>query len=308
MHVAPKKMHKTHDTTPTIIFFGTSAFSIHVLERLAEHGIRPDHIVTVQDRPQGRKLVMTPPPVKVWAEAHGIPVLQFAKLDNDAVKILSVVGIKGNRPDLFIVASYGKIIPQTVLDIPQHGSLNVHPSLLPKYRGASPLQTSILEDCRDTGVVIIQMDKEMDHGPIVAQKEVSYEKWPLALHELEQDLARHGADILAYVLPVYLKGTTKLHVQDHSQATFTKKIHKEDGEIHLNELVGDVGYATYLRFQAFEGWPSVYFFTTKNDSNMRVKVKAVEWDKETRTLYLTRVTPEGKKEMSWIEFKNFIAN
>ena len=206
-----------------MIFFGTSAFSIHVLNRLLEHGITPDVIVTVPDKPQGRKLLLTPPPVKVWAEEHNIPCLQFVKLNEEAVSALTDL-----KPVVFIVASYGKIIPQSVLDIPTHGCLNVHPSLLPKFRGASPLQTSILNDEQNTGVVIIKMDKEMDHGPIVARSEVSISPWPLSTSELEEKLAYEGADILAKALPSYLDGSLVPEEQDHSNETFTKKIEKEE--------------------------------------------------------------------------------
>ncbi len=284
-----------------MIFFGTSSFSIYVLNRLLELGIKPDSIVTVPDKPQGRKLILTPPPVKVWAEEHSIPCLQFAKLDDTAVTNLSAL-----KPDIFIVASYGKIMPQTILDIPTKGCLNVHPSLLPKYRGATPLQTTILNDDTDAGVVIIKMDREMDHGPILVKKEVTISPWPPTLTELESKLARAGAEILAESLPSYMKAKVDLQEQDHSQATFTKKIEKEDGKISLDELCGDTGRKTYLKFKAFEIWPGIYFFVTKNGTDIRVKVKAASWNEDTHCMEILRVLPEGKKEMSWKEFQNFL--
>ena len=280
-----------------MIFFGTSAFSIHVLNRLLEHGITPDVIVTVPDKPQGRKLLLTPPPVKVWAEEHNIPCLQFVKLNEEAVSALTDL-----KPVVFIVASYGKIIPQSVLDIPTHGCLNVHPSLLPKFRGASPLQTSILNDEQNTGVVIIKMDKEMDHGPIVARSEVSISPWPLSTSELEEKLAYEGADILAKALPSYLDGSLVPEEQDHSNATFTKKIEKEDGEISLTDL----GRTAYLKYKAFDVWPGVYFFTERKGIKIRVKVKVASWDEATSTMDILTVLPEGKNEMSWKEFQNYL--
>ena len=280
-----------------MIFFGTSAFSIHVLNRLLEHGITPDVIVTVPDKPQGRKLLLTPPPVKVWAEEHNIPCLQFVKLNEEAVSALADL-----KPDVFIVASYGKIIPQTILDIPTHGCLNVHPSLLPKFRGASPLQTSILNDEQNTGVVTIKMDKEMDHGPIVARSEVTVVPWPLSTSELEEKLAYEGADILAKALPAYLDGSLVPEEQDHSKATFTKKIEKEDGEISLSDL----GRTAYLKYKAFNVWPGVYFFAERKGIKIRVKVKAASWNDAASTMDILKVLPEGKNEMTWKEFQNYL--
>ncbi len=280
-----------------MIFFGTSTFSIHVLNRLLENGIKPDVIVTVPDKPQGRKLIMTPPPVKVWALEHSINCLQFAKLNEEAVTTL-----KELNPDVFIVASYGKIIPQSVLDVPSSGCLNVHPSLLPKFRGASPLQTSILEDEQNTGVVIIKMDKEMDHGPIVARREVTVTPWPPTTSELEEKLAVIGADILTEALPSYLDGTLVREEQDHSKATFTKKIEKEDGEISLSDL----GRKAFLKYKAFDVWPGVFFFTERKGISMRVKVKAAAWNETACTMDILRVLPEGKNEMTWKEFQHYL--
>jgi methionyl-tRNA formyltransferase len=280
-----------------MIFFGTSSFSIHVLNQLRRNGIKPDVLVTVPDKPQGRKLIMTPPPVKVWAEEHNIKCLQFAKLNEEAVTAL-----KELNPNVFIVASYGKIIPQAVLDIPTSGCLNVHPSLLPKFRGASPLQTSILNDEQNTGVVIIKMDKEMDHGPIVTRSEVTVTPWPLSMTELEEKLAVIGADILTQALPKYLDGTLTLEEQDHSKATFTKKIEKEDGEISLDNL----GRAAYLKYKAFDVWPGVFFFIERKGIKMRVKVKAAIWNDAASTMEILKVLPEGKNEMTWKEFQNYL--
>jgi len=146
----------------TIVFFGTSRFSVIVLEELKKAGIMPELVVTAPDTPQGRKLILTPPPVKAWAQENGVKFLQPQKLDDSFIGQLSKVNAQ-----LFLLASYGKIIPQKVLDLPQHGTLNVHPSLLPKYRGPSPIQSQILADDKNVGVSIILLDEKMDHGPIV---------------------------------------------------------------------------------------------------------------------------------------------
>lgn len=276
-----------------IIFFGTSIFSVEVLEQLKVRGLIPDAIVTTVDKPSGRKLIMTPPPAKVWAIDNNVSVYQFEKLKDEAIEVL-----KNLNADLFIVASYGKIIPQTILDLPKYGALNVHPSLLPQYRGASPLQTSILEDIKNIGVSIIKMDAEMDHGPIFAMKKVSVENWPVNILELKKILATEGANILMDSLPQYLDGTLKLTEQDHSKATFTKKIVKSDGEINLESDP----WKNYLKIQAFFGWPGTFFFTERHGKKIRVKINKASFDKENSKLIIERVTPEGGKEMNYEDF------
>lgn len=302
-----------------ILFFGTSNFSIYALERLIELGVQPEGIVTVADRPSGRKMILTAPPLKEWAIAHNVSYFQFEKLNDAAVDTLNML-----KPDLFIVASYGKIIPERVLQIPKHGCLNIHPSLLPKLRGATPLQTSIMQDTQQTGVSIIQMDKEMDHGPIVAMHEEKVTPWPQTYTELEKYLAIRGAEILAESLPNYISGTLKPKTQAHEKATFTRKIEKEDGLISLDNLTGEVGWKNFLKFNALIEWPGLFFFATKDtradDSNsdnspttsdnskIRVKVKDATWNTALETMEITHVIPEGKKEMTWKDFLNYLKN
>lgn len=311
-----------------MIFFGTSSISIIAFNRLLELGLKPHAVVTVPDRPAGRKLVMTPPPVKVWAEEHGLTCLQFEKLDAAAAETLKALGQKGadteterdsadNDPlDIFIVVSYGKIIPQAMLDIPKHGALNLHPSLLPKFRGATPMPSAILADERNTGVTIIQMDKLMDHGPIMAMEKAHMTPWPMKVSEMEEILGRKGAEILAAALHSYMDGTLKLIEQDHDEATYCTKFSKEDGEIRLSELEGEAGWKNFLKFNALEGWPGIYFFAERNGSGaitsdagktkVRVKVKAASWNADAKRMEIERVVPEGRNEMTWKDFQNFM--
>jgi len=275
-----------------IIFFGTSIFSVEVLEQLKARGLIFDAIVTTVDKPQGRKLIMTPPPAKIWATENNVKVFQFEKLKD------SVDELKNLNPDLFVVASYGKIIPQSILDLPKKGALNIHPSILPEYRGASPLQTCILDDSKNIGVTIIKMDAEMDHGPIVAMKKVEIPNWPINVLELKKMLGKEGADILIANLEGYLDGSLKLVEQDHSKATFTKKITKADGEIDLN---GDQ-WKNYLKTQAFFGWPGTFFFTERHGRKIRVSIKAASFDKENNKMMIEKVTPEGGREMAYADF------
>lgn len=264
-------------------FFGTDEFSVKTLNTLKERGFLPNLIVTTPDKPQGRKMVLTPPPVKVWAIENKIDFVQPIKLKD--------FEFPAGDWDVFIVASYGKIIPQTILDIPKAGTLNIHPSLLPKYRGATPLESAILSDDIETGVTIIILDAEMDHGPIVAQTKTLLDN--KYYEELRDELAETGGNLVANILPDFVAGKITPIEQDHTQATFTKKIIKEDGLINLaDDLI-----INFRKIRAFTPWPSAYFFDTRNGKNIRTIIKKAHL--EGGALKIDRVTPEGKTEMDW---------
>ncbi len=223
-----------------------------------------------------------------------MPIYQFEKLSDFKLPFV---------PDLFIVASYGKIIPQSVLDLPKYGTLNIHPSILPKYRGATPLQTAILNDDKNTGVTIIKMDEKMDHGDIVAVKKIDFTEanWPPTFSAMEYIMSVHGANLLLENLESYLEGTIKLKKQDHTLATFTKKINKADGEIVIDQANDTNAWQNYLKICAYEGWPGTYFFITKTDgTKIRVSIKSARF--EDGKLIIERVTPEGSREMDYKDF------
>lgn len=274
-----------------MVFFGTDDFSILVLEELARRDILPDLVVTAPDTPQGRQLKVLPPSVKVWALAHNIPFLQPYSLNEAFGNEL-----KRQEWDVFLVASYGKIIPKEILDIPTNGSLNIHPSLLPKLRGASPIQSAILTE-EETGVTLMLMDEKMDHGPIIAQKKVSIDSWPPKANILEAILAREGGALFADNLHPWIKGEKKSEEQDHSQATFTKKITKDQAELDLS----DDPEKNFRKIQAFHEWPRAYFFTTKDNKQFRVIVTDAKLQND--QLVIKRVIPEGKKEMDFESFE-----
>jgi len=273
-------------------FFGTDELSVKVLDTLKERDFLPSLIVTVPDQPKGRKLVLTPPPAKLWAIENHIDFTQPASLKNfpDTCNLTPVTF------DFAVVASYGKIIPQAVLDLPTHGTLNIHPSLLPKYRGATPLESAILSDDKKTGVTIMKLDAEMDHGPIVAQAELDISNLPY-YEELRDKLAELGANLLSNVLPKYLSGELAPTEQDHSQATFTKKIEKTDG---LIDLSGD-SESNYRKIRAFTPWPGAYFFIKRENKDFRVLIKKARLD--SGELVIETVVPEGKAEMDWDSFR-----
>lgn len=270
-------------------FFGTSEYSVMTLEKLIQAGFDISFVVTMPDKPQGRKMILTPTPVKVWAESHKIPVHQPEKLrDPNLVETL-----KKYNCDVFVVIAYGKIIPDEILNIPKSKSLNIHASLLPKLRGSCPIETAILNDEKNTGVSIIRMDSEMDHGPVIAKKEVIVEPWPPTAEVLGNRLVEAGSDLLISILPDWINGSIKEEEQDHSQATFTKKIEKEDGLINLD----DDSYKNYLKIQAYHGWPSAFFFIEKDDKKIRIKITKASFKNE--ELIIEKVIPEGRNEMNY---------
>src|SRR3990167_3849204 len=279
------------------VFFCTSEFAVKILDKLIENGYVPSLIITAPDKPQGRKMIMTPPPVKVFAQTHNLKIDQPERL---AVKPPSG-GLTAKPFDLFIVASYGKIIPKSILDIPKFGALNVHPSLLPKFRGPSPIQSFILSGEEKTGVTIMLMDEQVDHGQILSQKEFG-NKIPaspagksnlksknLNAKELEEKLAELGEQLLVDTIPKWISREIKAVEQDHSRATFTKKINKEDGLVDLEK---DSPENIYRKFLAFQPWPGIYYFTEKNGKKIRVIITDMEL--ENGQLKINKVKPESK--------------
>lgn len=287
-------MDTTMDTTTKIrfTFFGSSRFSVIVLNELDKLGLVPACIITTPDKPQGRKLVMTQNVVKVWAMKKGIKVYDPTKIDGDFTENL----IKENC-EVSIVASYGKILPKSIIEIPAHKTLNIHPSLLPKYRGATPLQSAILEDTKNTGVTIMRIDENMDSGPIVAQKKVSIDEWP-TYEEFEMTMARTGANLLAEILSDWVNGKIAEQKQDDSLATYTKKTTKEDGLIDLNADP----YLNFRKIQAYHEWPVGYFFVEHSGKNIRVKITSASF--QDGKIIIEKVIPEGGKEMTYKDFQS----
>lgn len=278
-----------------IAFFGTPSFAVTILEELKKNGTKPAIIVTAPDRPQGRGLTLTPPPVKKWAQENDVKCIQPTTLKED----LHVAELFSEPWDLFIVAAYGKIIPEKILEIPKYKTLNVHPSLLPKLRGPSPVESSILNDDQDIGVSIMRLDKEMDHGPIIAQEKIPIEKigtWPIESPILEDICARIGGALLAKILPDWISGKIVEKTQDHAQATYCKKISKTDGLIDLDANP----YSNYLKICAYSGWPGTYFFKKHRGKNVRVTIKKASC--KDGQLIIETVVPEGKTEMSYLNF------
>ena len=296
-----------------IIFFGTPEFAIPSLQKLIETGFSVEAVVTTPDEPTGRKGAPTLPPVKVFAQEKGLKVLQPLTLKDDSffeefTKI---------NPDICIVVAYGKIIHQRYLDIPKYGFVNIHPSLLPRYRGPSPIQSAILNGDSETGVTLMRIDQEMDHGPLLKQIEyqISKEK---KYEEIEKELAEIGAQILVDALPDYLNGKIIPQEQDHNQATFCKKYERPDGRIDWSKSAEQI----YNQIRALNPNPGVW--TTLNNKTLNIfEAEIVDYNSQEKTIkeksrLLIRafdkyVSPtllqlEGKKILPIKDFLNGLRN
>jgi len=290
-----------------VIFFGTSDFSVPSLEALLKDDrFEVVAVVTKPDAPIGRHQILTPPPVKVLAQEHGIPVLQFEKIKTDET-YQSLAAIPA---DVYVVVSYGKIIPQRILDLPKRGCINVHGSLLPRWRGASCVQAAIAAGDANSGVTIMMMDAEMDHGDILAQKEaiISADETGGELHDR---LAKLGAESLPGVLSGYLEGDIKPQPQDHSQATYCKLLTRDDGRIDWSKPADEIERLVH----AYNPWPGTWTeWQGKRVKLISVRPASFESSMETgqpniqdgkilvlcgdgNHLEILKLQPEGKKVM-----------
>jgi methionyl-tRNA formyltransferase len=279
-------------------FFGTGALAESVLASLVRNGFSPSLVVTKPDSPQGRHMILTSPTIKLWADMKGIPTYQ-----PDTLKSLPHDSPLHKEPfEVFIVASYGKIIPQDVLNIPAHGVLNVHPSLLPEYRGPSPIESALLDGKITTGVSVMVLDALMDHGPLLAQTAFMIDGEATS-GTLEVSCGQLGGDMLSQLLPHYVAGALKSKEQDHDKATICKKIEKALGSINLHDDAQDVR----RKYRALMPWPGLYFFTSHREMLIRVKITKIDLtsileNTATARDVIVSVIPEGKKEMSWEDF------
>ena len=282
--------------TPKIAFFGGEPLGLPALQALCSAGLTPSLVVCNPDRPSGRGLELTPPHIKVWALENGIDVFQPTTYKDKAV----LAQLTETEWDLFVVVAYNFILPKWFLELPKQGVVNVHPSLLPKLRGASPIRTAILKNLRsEIGVSIMLMDEKMDHGPILAQTPLSLNEWPINGPLLDNRLAQIGGEMLAQTIPKFLAGELTPTEQNHGDATYTKKFEKADAELFLDPFnlpSGDEAFATLCKINAFAGMADCFFM----DEGKRIKIKGADFSNGTLTL--TRVIPEGKKEMYFSSF------
>ena len=205
-----------------VIFLGTPAFSVAALQRLVESKHEVIAVVTQPDKPNGRGNKIVPCEVKVFAEKNNLPVYQFNKIGRDGVDVLTKL-----KPDIMVTVAYGQILSQQVIDIPKYGIINVHASLLPKYRGASPIQSAIIKGETVTGITIMQTDIGLDTGDIISKRAIDILSDDTA-ETLGRKLSHVGAELLIETLTEIENGTAVFEKQNHSEATFTSKLEKED--------------------------------------------------------------------------------
>ncbi|MEA2089096.1 MAG: methionyl-tRNA formyltransferase [Patescibacteria group bacterium] len=294
-----------------IIFVGTSEFAVPILRKIKEQIVLPIAVITQPDKPAGRKKILASSPIKIATKEYKLKILQPRKIITIKDKI------KKLNPDIFIMASYGQIIPQAILNIPRYGCLNVHPSLLPKYRGPSPIQTAILNNDKQTGVCIMLTDNQMDHGAIIkCQKYILNNE---NFSELQNKLSELGAELLIKILLDYIDEKIKLRKQNHKKAIYTKILTRDNGKINWNKKAKKIEAQT----RALYPWPGCW---SRMESGKRVKIIQVSIlnkkhksrklgelfllpNKKTAiqcgqgTLILEKIQVEGKKQT---DGKNFL--
>lgn len=231
-----------------IVFMGSPEFSVPTLQALASH-YPVVGVITQPDRPAGRGQALTPPPVKLIAQELSIPFIQPQRLRQpDAMHQLRTW-----QPDLIVVAAFGQILKPEVLDLPAHGCVNVHASLLPRWRGAAPIQAALLHGDTESGISIMRMDAGVDTGPIISQRPLMIQTSDTA-GTLSERLARLGADLLLDTLPRYLSNEAILYPQDNTIATYAPLLKKENGQLDFTLSAGDL----VRRVQAFNPWPGAF--------------------------------------------------
>ena len=234
---------------PKLVFMGTPEVSAKILEGLFNDGYNIIGVISESDKPVGRKQELFPTPVKRFAQDKGLKV--FQPKDKEELKAISYK----LKADLVVVAAYGKILPKEVLDVPKHGCINFHASLLPALRGASPVQTAILQGLNVTGVTIMIMDDKMDTGPTLSQVEVKIDKNETTTTLLEKML-NAGLPLLLKTIPGYIDGTVKPTNQKNDKATYCQMIKKEDGKIDFSKPAEE----EERKLRAYNIWPGVYCF------------------------------------------------
>ncbi|MDD4183658.1 MAG: methionyl-tRNA formyltransferase [Candidatus Omnitrophica bacterium] len=294
-----------------IIYFGSSKFSLVILENLCLAQFSPKLVISQPDKPKGRGLKALPTEISLFAKKTNLPLVTPQSLKTDEIK----EQISGLNPDLFIIADYGKILPKTLLGIPKMAAIGVHPSLLPLYRGPAPINWALLKGDKETGVTIFKMDEGLDTGDIIIQKNIviSDSDNSITLHE---KLAYEGAKLLIESLAMFKKGPVKTTAQNEEFSSFASKLQKEDGRIKWEETATDIRN----RIRALSGWPSAYTFYKRKmlkitdaealqekGENSPATIEAVKKDgiyvsTGNGLLKIKLLKPEGKREMDAYSF------
>jgi len=291
-----------------IIFFGTHQFAATILESVIKSGLFDIRlVVTMPDRPVGRNQELQKSAVKIIAEMNNLKI--------DQPSTLKSYSLPNDNYSLNIIVDYGLIIPQNIIEKPKFGSINIHPSALPKYRGASPIQSALMAGEKETAISIMLIDDQMDHGPILSQEKIKIKK-DETYPELYSRLAVRASELLLDIIPSYIDGQIKPSTQKHEEATFTKILTREDGKIDFKEKNADEIYNLY---RGLTPWPGIY--TMWNSKRLKL-LKIIKSDKKitpgdlavagkqvffgckSGSIEILELQLEGKKAMTAMEFAN----
>lgn len=291
-----------------LVFFGTPQFAADIMSGLQAHGVEISAVVTAPDAKVGRKQLLTPSPVKQLALACEIPVFTPERVkDPEFTQELQQI-----ESDAWLVVAYGKILPQSFLDLMPEKVINIHPSRLPQYRGPAPMQAALRNGDSTTATTLMVMDRKMDHGPIIAQREVDLsgdETYP----ELADRMVGECVELVIESLPKYLSGERVATEQDHNQATYVSLLTKQDGHIDWN----DSAKTLYNQYRAYTPWPGTYGFIQGKKVNIEYSgisdqsLALGTWQgqetlmigSKTQSLQISRIKPEGKP---WLTPEQFI--
>ena len=293
-----------------IIFFGTPDFAAGILKLLIDNKYNIAAVFTQPDKKVGRKQKIEFSPVKDLALKNKTEIFQPENL--------RVIGldeeIKNIEPDLFIVAAYGKILPKAILEIPKYGAINIHASLLPKYRGASPVQSAILHGDKETGITLMKMNEKMDEGDILVQEKIEIGEDETA-DILLGKLSQLGAKMIVGFFPDWTQGKIRPIAQNHGEATYCKQVLREDGKIEWNSAAEEISRS----WRAYHSWPGIYSILNLKNQPKRLKLLEIETVPDMNTgekhgkiiqynqkvavqaknglVILKKIQLEGKKEM-----------
>src|SRR5579864_5317445 len=293
-----------------LVFCGTPQFAVPTLEKLVESGFKVQLILTQPDRPKGRGLKLVPSPIKQSAEKLGLSIYQPEKIkQNEELR----AKLEAIAPDAIIVVGYGRIIPPWMLQLPKHGNINLHASLLPKYRGAAPIQWAIANGEKSTGVTTMRIDEGLDTGDILLQQELGIAENDTS-ETVASKLAEIGADLMVETLRGLRSGTITARPQDHAHATLAPILKKEDGRIDFRQNAQEI----YNRLRGFQPWPGA--FTTFRGKTLNITVARPASEQvpqaqllakgaqlfvgcgQNTSLEILELQPEGKKRMPAQDF------
>lgn len=272
---------------PSFTFYGTPDVARDTLELLKISGYIPELIITGPDRPVGRHFVMTAPPVKIWAQENNIPILQPEKITSEFITSLP-------KTDIAVVVAYGKILSQSLIDHARYGTFNIHYSLLPRWRGASPVEAAILHGDATTGVTVQKMVFALDAGPVVGEKQIPIEITDTT-ETLRAKLIPLGTQLLIEKIFETPMGTWYMTDQNEHLMTHCGKTKKEDALITLSDDPKNL----WNKYRAYHHWPQIYFL---DEQKKRVKITTARF--EMNQFIIEKVIPEGKKEIAWSDYKN----